>query len=59
MQLDAAPRSDFLIVTVVDMHQVRDAVLFLRCATIRAIAAAKDVLDRMAPPSPAEVRHAP
>lgn len=59
MPLDAAPHSDSVIVTVVDIRQLRDSVLDLRCATILALAAANDVLDRLAPPSPAEVSDAP
>jgi hypothetical protein len=59
MRFDPSPHAPDTIVTVVDIRQVHDAVLSLRCATIRAIAAVNDVLDRMAPPSPVEVRDAP
>jgi len=54
MCFDPAPRDPDTITVEVSHAGIRDAVLDLRCYTLRAVAACKDVLDRMAErPEPA------
>jgi hypothetical protein len=58
--MSAAPQDT--LTTTVSAAAVRDAVLDLRLETLRAIACAQDIADRLAGPLPAEpaplARHA-
>jgi hypothetical protein len=59
MCFDPSPRDPDSITVAVSRAGIRDAVLALRCDTLRAIAACKDVPDKMAErpePEQAEVR---
>jgi hypothetical protein len=46
--------ADAVITIHVDRRAVREAVLDLRCASLRSLALCRDIADRLAGPQPAE-----
>jgi hypothetical protein len=47
--------SDATIVTVVAARQVQEAVIDLRCASLRSLALCRDIIDRLGEPRPGEI----
>ena len=50
--------SEATIVTVVDARQVHEAVIDLRCASLRSLALCRDIIDRLGEPRPGEIARA-